>query len=102
MVGELLTYQNFQRRKSRSRLSVLSVASLYQFVAMRNQNLRCPENITVNEEVIHMTKSYNGKQTSTSVACKASSLLRDGRSSAKTKSVAGSALSQTRPSPKKK
>jgi hypothetical protein len=48
-----------------------------------------------------MTKS-NSKQTSQSVARKASSILRDGRTSSKTKSVAGSALSQTRPSPKKK
>lgn len=43
----------------------------------------------------------NSKQTSHSVARKASSLLRDGRTSAKTKSVAGSALSQTKPSSKK-
>ena len=42
----------------------------------------------------------NVKQTSKSVAKKASSLLRDGRTSAKTKSVAGSALSQTRPGKK--
>jgi len=48
-----------------------------------------------------MAKS-NSKQTSQSVASKASSLLRDGRTSTKTKSVAGSALSQTKPSPKKK
>lgn len=48
-----------------------------------------------------MTKT-NNKQTSKAVAQKASSLLRDGRTSAKTKSVAGSALSQTKPSPKKK
>ncbi|MDR1422675.1 MAG: hypothetical protein LBI64_07445 [Coriobacteriales bacterium] len=47
-----------------------------------------------------MAKS-NPKQTSSGVARKASSLLRDGRTSAKTKSVAGSALSQTRPSKKK-
>jgi hypothetical protein len=39
----------------------------------------------------------NSRQTSKAVAKKASSLLRDGRTSAKTKSVAGSALSQTRP-----
>lgn len=43
----------------------------------------------------------NRKQTSPSVARKASSLLRDGRTSTKTKSVAGSALSQTKPSRKK-
>ena len=44
----------------------------------------------------------NSKQTSSKVASKASSLLRDGRTGAKTKSVAGSALSQTRKSPKRK
>lgn len=43
----------------------------------------------------------NSKQTSKSVASKASSILRDGRSSAKSKSVAASALSQTRPGKKK-
>jgi len=42
----------------------------------------------------------NLKQTSRTVAKKASSLLRDGRTSAKTKSVAGSALSQTKPKSK--
>jgi hypothetical protein len=42
----------------------------------------------------------NGKQTSRVVARKASSLLRDGRTSAKTKSVAGSALAQTKPKKK--
>ncbi len=40
----------------------------------------------------------NNKQTSKSVASKASSILRDGRTSAKSKSVAASALSQTRTS----
>ena len=43
----------------------------------------------------------NKKQTSKRVASKASSILRDGRTSAKSKSVAGSALSQTRTSKKK-
>jgi len=38
----------------------------------------------------------NTKQTSKRVARKASDLLRDGRTGAKTKSVAGSALSQTK------
>jgi hypothetical protein len=38
----------------------------------------------------------NAKQTSAKVATKASKALRDGRSSARTKSIAGSALSQTR------
>jgi len=44
----------------------------------------------------------NKKQTSKAIATKASSILRDGRTSSKSKSVAGSALSQTRPTPKKK
>lgn len=43
----------------------------------------------------------NRKQTSKSVATKASKILRDGRSSKNTKSVAGSALSQTKTSKKK-
>ena len=38
----------------------------------------------------------NKKQTSKRIASKASSLLRDGRTSKTTKSVAGSALSQTK------
>lgn len=38
----------------------------------------------------------NKKQTSKKVATKASKLLRDGRTSKNTKSVAGSALSQTK------
>lgn len=43
----------------------------------------------------------NRKQTSKKVATTASSILRDGRYSAKSKSVAGSALAQTRTSKKK-
>lgn len=43
----------------------------------------------------------NSKQTSKNVASKASSILRDSRYSAKAKSVAGSALSQTKPGKKK-
>lgn len=43
----------------------------------------------------------NRKQTSKSVATKASKILRDGRSSKNSKSVAGSALSQTKTSKKK-
>lgn len=43
----------------------------------------------------------NKKQTSTKAASAASSVLRDGRTSAKSKTAAGSALSQT-PSKKKK
>lgn len=46
-----------------------------------------------------MTK--NSKQTSKSVARKASTILRDGRYSKTAKSVAGSALAQTKPSKKK-
>lgn len=48
-----------------------------------------------------MAKS-NNKQTSKSVATKASSILRDGRTSNKSKYVAASALARTTPSPKKK
>jgi hypothetical protein len=43
----------------------------------------------------------NTKQTSKSVATKASKVLRDGRYSKTSKSVAGSALAQTKPSKKK-
>lgn len=43
----------------------------------------------------------NKKQTSKSVATKASKILRDGRSSKISKSVAASALSQTKTSKKK-
>ena len=43
----------------------------------------------------------NNKQTSKSVASKASKILRDGRSSKISKSVAASALSQTKTSKKK-
>ena len=43
----------------------------------------------------------NTRQTSKKVASKASKILNDGRYSKNSKSVAGSALSQTRPSKKK-
>lgn len=46
-----------------------------------------------------MTK--NSKQTSKAVASKASKVLRDGRYSKTSKSVAGSALAQTRPGKRK-
>lgn len=46
-----------------------------------------------------MTK--NTKQTSKTVATKASQILKNNRYSSKSKSVAGSALAQTRPSKKK-
>jgi len=62
---------------------------------------RLAKKTELRKEVTKMNKS-NNNQTSKPVATKASSLLRDGRTSAKTKSVAASALSQTRPSPKKK
>ncbi|MEG0694043.1 MAG: hypothetical protein RR444_13390, partial [Oscillospiraceae bacterium] len=52
------------------------------------------------KEVAQMAKR-NTKQTSKRVASKASKILNDGRYSKKSKSVAGSALSQTRPSKKK-
>ena len=44
----------------------------------------------------------NKKQTSKKVASEASEILKDDRYSKKSKSVAGSALSQTKPTPKKK
>ena len=44
----------------------------------------------------------NSKQTSKSVASKASKILRDDRYSSTSKSVAGSALSKTKTSSKKK
>lgn len=43
----------------------------------------------------------NSKQTSKAVASKASAILRDGRSSARSKSVAASALAQTKSSKNK-
>lgn len=43
----------------------------------------------------------NAKQTSRKAAAKASNILRDGRFSRKAKSVAGSALAQTRSSKRK-
>ncbi len=44
---------------------------------------------------------HNKKQTSKKVASKASKILKDGRSSAAAKSVAASALAQTKPSKRK-
>lgn len=43
----------------------------------------------------------NTKQTSKAVARKASAALRDGRSSGRTKSIAGSALAQAKPTKQK-
>ncbi len=51
------------------------------------------------KEVIKMAK--NNKQTSKTVASKASKILKDGRYSKDSKSVAGSALAQTKPGKKK-
>lgn len=51
------------------------------------------------KEVKEMAK--NTKQTSSRVASKASKVLRDGRYSKTSKSVAGSALAQTKPSKRK-
>lgn len=50
-------------------------------------------------EVIGMAR--NSKQTSKVVATKASRILKDGRYGKDSKSVAGSALAQTKPSKKK-
>ena len=50
-------------------------------------------------EVNKMTK--NRKQTSKSIATKASQILKDGRYSKESKSVAGSALAQTKPGKRK-
>lgn len=49
-----------------------------------------------------MPKKPSDKVTSPKVASKASKALQDGRSSARTRSIAGSALSQAKPKPKKK
>lgn len=54
--------------------------------------------IALRMEVIEVAK--NSKQTSRRVAREDSGALRDGRSSARTKSLAGSALSQAHPSKK--
>lgn len=55
--------------------------------------------LNVEREVISMAK--NGKQTSRRVASTASKILRDGRYGKASKSVAGSALAQTKPRGKK-
>lgn len=48
-----------------------------------------------------MSKARNIKQTSRAVARQASAALRDGRSGARTKTLAASALSQARPASRK-
>ena len=65
---------------------------LYNEIDLKNKS------IFKESEVINMAK--NTKQTSRKVASKASKILRDGRYSKTSKSVAGSALSQTRPKKK--
>lgn len=55
--------------------------------------------LNVESEVISMAK--NSKQTSRRVASTASKILRDGRYGKASKSVAGSALAQTKPRGKK-
>lgn len=55
--------------------------------------------LNVESEVISMAK--NSKQTSRRVASTASKILHDGRYSKASKSVAGSALAQTKPRGKK-
>ena len=63
---------------------------------MLNNPLKLSINLIYESEVIEMVK--NSKQTSKRVASKASSILRDGRYGSKAKSVAGSALAQTKKS----
>ncbi|MFR9876919.1 hypothetical protein ACL1A8_12525 [Corynebacterium striatum] len=48
-----------------------------------------------------MSKTRNTKQTSRAVASQASAALRDGRSSARSKAIAASALAQARPKRRK-
>ena len=62
--------------------------------------LRIRASVFQKKEVVIMAK-HTCKQTSKSVASKASSILRDGRTSAKNKSVAASALAQTKSAKKK-
>lgn len=66
---------------------------LYNEIDLKNKS------IFKESEVINMAK--NTKQTSRPVASKASKVLRDGRYSKTSKSVAGSALAQTRPRKRK-
>lgn len=66
---------------------------LYNEIDLKNKS------IFKESEVINMAK--NTKQTSRPVASKASKVLRDGRYSKTSKSVAGSALAQTRPGKRK-
>ena len=66
---------------------------LYNEIDLKNKS------IFKESEVINMAK--NTKQTSRPVASKASKVIRDGRYSKTSKSVAGSALAQTRPGKRK-
>lgn len=63
----------------------------------------CQKAVTVVREEIEreVKMAKNSKQTSKVVASKASRILRDGRYGKNSKSVAGSALAQTKPGRKK-
>lgn len=63
----------------------------------------CQKAVTVVREEIEreVKMAKNSKQTSKAVASKASRILRDGRYGKNSKSVAGSALAQTKPGRKK-
>jgi hypothetical protein len=66
---------------------------------LRIQKIRFPYSTHFDEsEVIEVSK--NSKQTSKAVASKASRILKDGRYGKTAKSVAGSALAQTKPGKK--
>lgn len=70
----------------------ISNRMLYNGIDLKNKS------IFKESEVINLAK--NTKQTSRKVASKASKILRDGRYSSTSKSVAGSALAQTKKSGK--
>lgn len=72
---------------------MFDVSRLSPLVVITREKLREKD---AKEEVIVLA-SRNGKQTSSAVARKASAILRDGRSSARTRSVAASALAQAKP-----
>jgi hypothetical protein len=61
--------------------------------------IKISQKLLYQSEVKKMAK--NSKQTSKAVATKASRILKDGRYGKDTKSVAASALAQTKPSKKK-
>ena len=81
-------------------LYILDASSLLHLIILVLSAVLCytfwgrqPPTIAAGKEVVHMA---NKKQTSKSVATKASKALRDGRTSKNTKSIAGSALSQAK------